>query len=77
MAVFVCGMQVALLEAGKHVLVEKPVTPDFPQLLSAQDRHPRKPALVVGFQRRFDPEYRRYPRGRERGVERLNDTGML
>lgn len=47
---------VALLHAGAHVLVEKPVTSsDLPQLEAAAREAQR--VLMVGLQRRFDSEY--------------------
>jgi len=47
---------VQCLQAGKHVLVEKPVTPDFEAVLQA--KRPGQ-VLMVGFHRRFDSEFLR------------------
>lgn len=51
----------AALRAGKHVLVEKPVAVTASQLHELEEAyhltrvHPRPPALMVGFNRRFAP----------------------
>jgi hypothetical protein len=47
----------ACLKHGKHVLVEKPVTPNFMVLLEALQTNNHSQALVVGFQRRFAHEF--------------------
>ena len=53
----------ACLNAGKHTLVEKPVVgdPGFQALVDAthDGASNKRTALVVGFQRRFDPEFLR------------------
>jgi len=49
---------IAALEAGKHVLCEKPVAlslADAQAMASAAERHDR--ALRIGFMRRFDPAF--------------------
>ena len=50
---------IAALQAGKHVLVEKPLAlnvPDCERVLAEAERHPALVAMV-GFVRRFDPSY--------------------
>lgn len=61
-AVYICTpddlhqpMTVACLQAGKHVLVEKPVHPDFGACARAAAASGK--ALMVGFHRRFDQEF--------------------
>ena len=50
---------IACLEAGKHVLVEKPVTPDFDSVLGLLAARDYSHVLMIGFQRRFDKEFLR------------------
>jgi myo-inositol 2-dehydrogenase/D-chiro-inositol 1-dehydrogenase len=64
-AVYVCSPDrehlahaTAVLGAGKHCLVEKPITPSF-AALAALAAHPRAPVLMVGFHRRFAAEFLR------------------
>eukprot|EP00941_MAST-03F_sp_MAST-3F-sp1_P000585 g585.t1 len=45
------------LQAGLHVLVEKPVTPDFSVVQKARENAGK--VLMVGFHRRFDVEFQR------------------
>jgi hypothetical protein len=52
------GITAAVLGAGKHCLVEKPITPSF-SALAALAAHPRAPVLMVGFHRRFAAEFLR------------------
>jgi myo-inositol 2-dehydrogenase / D-chiro-inositol 1-dehydrogenase len=47
----------ACLLAGKHVLVEKPVTPEFNVLLNILKSNNYTNAFMVGFQRRFANEF--------------------
>ena len=61
-AVYICTpdalhqpMTVACLQAGKHVLVEKPVHPDFASCARAAVAAGR--VLMVGFHRRYDQEF--------------------
>lgn len=61
-----CEQAAACLCVGKHVLVEKPVY-DFEALRTTHARlgtgdEQRAPALLVGFQRRFDGEFMRLKR---------------
>jgi len=48
---------IACLEAGKHVLVEKPVVPNFDSILEVLEARDYSHVLMVGFQRRFDKEF--------------------
>ena len=53
---------IACLQHGKHVLVEKPITPSFDAVWTAyKDARKRFPkrnlAFMVGFQRRFDSRF--------------------
>ena len=50
---------IACLEAGKHVLVEKPVVPNFDSILEVLEARDYSHVLMVGFQRRFDKEFLR------------------
>ena len=45
------------LLAGKHVLCEKPITPDFTVLLDVLKANHNTQAFMVGFQRRFAKEF--------------------
>ncbi len=50
---------IAVLEAGKHLFVEKPLAlnvPDCERVLAVAQQHPAQVAMV-GFVRRFDPSY--------------------
>jgi len=53
------GMQ--CLMAGKHVLIEKPVTPDFDSVMQAalamSAKMQRQLVVMVGFHRRFDTQF--------------------
>uniref|UniRef100_A0A7S2S5G1 Gfo/Idh/MocA-like oxidoreductase N-terminal domain-containing protein n=1 Tax=Mucochytrium quahogii TaxID=96639 RepID=A0A7S2S5G1_9STRA len=62
-AVYICSPDVfhqpqaiACLEAGKHVLVEKPITPSFETLQSTWKRHSDQ-TLMVGFHRRYEAAF--------------------
>ena len=52
---------VQCLKAGKHVLIEKPVTPDFDRVmktaLAVSDQMQRELVVMVGFHRRFDSQF--------------------
>jgi predicted dehydrogenase len=52
------GQVVRALDAGKHVFVEKPLAITWSELesvVSAYERQPASPVLMVGFNRRFSP----------------------
>ncbi|WVF66965.1 hypothetical protein IAT40_001708 [Kwoniella sp. CBS 6097] len=64
-------LTIAALNAGKHVLVEKPISIDLKtsrQVVQEVEQHPDI-KVMVGFSRRFDESYRE--------VKRMIDTGRL
>lgn len=68
-AVYICSpdslhqaQTIACLEQGKHVLVEKPITPSFNDVWNAYNAAAERysenaPSLMVGFHRRFDSRF--------------------
>ncbi|MFP4145382.1 MAG: Gfo/Idh/MocA family protein [Phycisphaeraceae bacterium] len=60
---------IAALDAGAHVIVEKPMAmtgEEAQEMVDAAERNDRK--LVIGFQYRFEPRTRLLRRAREQGV---------
>lgn len=54
-----CTMALKAIEAGKHVLIEKPLcmnSADIRKLIVAQEKHPGTQAMV-GYMRRFSPAF--------------------